>query len=330
MRVITASEYGPADVMRVEERPVPKPKSDEVVVEVKAAGVNLMDTNVRRGLVPTGISGPPPRTYALPLALGVDGAGVVVAVGDQSTAKIGDRVAWEHIPGSYAEMVAVPNERLVLISDDVTFAAAAGGLMQGMTAHYLSHVAVPVPKDAVVLVHSAGSGVGRMLTQLSTHRGARVIATVSKGHKAQPARDAGAWQVLVREEIEDLTAVIRELTDGKGVDIAFDGTGKTLFDTSVSALRFGGTFVTYGYAGGHIPPFNLFEQPHGVRFVFIRGDAPEQSIDQWHQRAAQVMHWIEDGTLDVLIDRTYRLEDAVTAHRDLESQETVGKLVLIP
>jgi NADPH2:quinone reductase len=321
MRVITASEYGPAEVLRVEERPVPKPTHDEVVVEVKAAGINLMDTNVRRGFVPA---------FGLPLAVGVDGAGIVVAVGDRSTAKVGDRVAWEHIPGSYAEMVAVPNDRLIPVPDAVTFEAAAGGLMQGLTAHYLSHVAVPVPKDAVVLVHSAGSGVGRMLTKLATHRGGRVIATVSKGHKAQPAHDAGAWQVLVREEIDDLDAAIRELTDGKGVDIAFDGTGKTLFDTSVSALRVGGTFVTYGYAGGPIPPINLWEQPHGVRFVFIRSDGPEQSIEQWRQRALQVMHWIEDGTLDVLIDRTYPLEDAVSAHRDLESRETVGKLLLIP
>lgn len=157
-----------------------------------------------------------------------------------------------------------------------------------------------------------------------------MIATVSKGQKAQSARDAGAWRVLVRDEIEDLTAVIRGLTDGKGVDIAFDGTGKTLFDPSVSALCVGGTFVTHGHAGGHIPPFNLWEQPHGVRFVFIRGDAPEQSIDEWRQRALQVMHWIEDRTLDVLVDRTYPLEDAATAHRDLESQQTVGKLLLIP
>jgi NADPH2:quinone reductase len=321
VRVITASEYGPAEVLRVEERPVPKPKRDEVVVEVKAAGINLMDSYARRGLVPT---------YKLPISVGVEGAGIVVAVGDQSTAKVGDRVAWEHIPGSYAEMVAVPNERLIPIPDAVTFEAAAGGLMQGLTAHYLSHVAVPVPNGAVVLVHSAGSGVGRMLTQLATHRGGRVIATVSKGHKAQPAIDAGAWQVLVREEIDDLQAAIRKLTDGKGVDIAFDGTGKTLFDTSVAALRVGGTFATYGYAGGHIPPINLWEQPHGVRFVSIRGDAPEQSIDHWRQRALEVTHWIEDGTLDVLIDRTYPLEDAVSAHRDLESQETVGKLLLIP
>jgi NADPH:quinone reductase len=300
VRVITAAEYGPAEVLRVEERPVPKPKRHEVVVEVKAAGVNLMDTNVRRGFVPA---------FGLPLAVGVDGAGIVVAVGDQSTAKVGDRVAWEHIPGSYAEVVAVRSDRLIPIPDAVTFEAAAGGLMQGLTAHYLSHVAVPVPKDAVVLVHSAGSGVGRMLTRLAVHRGGRVIATVSIG---------------------DLDAAIRELTDGKGVDIAFDGTGKTLFDTSVSALRVGGTFVTYGYAGGPIPPINLWEQPHGVRLVHIHADAPEQSIDQWRQRALQVMHWIEDGTLDVLIDRTYPLEDAVSAHRDLESQETVGKLLLIP
>jgi NADPH:quinone reductase len=314
------SEYGSPEVLSVEERPVPKPRSDEVVVEVKAAGLNLMDTYARRGLV---------SMYSLPLALGVDGAGVVAEVGEQSKVKVGDRVAWEHAPGSYADVVAVPNEHLIPIPQSVTFEAAAGGLMQGLTAHYLSHVAVPVPKDAVVLVHSAGSGVGRMLTQLATHRGGRVIATVSRGHKARSALDAGAWQVLVRDEIEDLGEAIRELTDGAGVDIVYDGTGKTLFDVSVSVLRVGGIFVTYGYAGGHIPPICLWEQPHGVHLIHIAG-APEQSADQWRERALQVMQWIEDGTLDVLIDRTYPLEGAATAHRDLESQETVGKLLLIP
>jgi NADPH2:quinone reductase len=314
------SEYGPPEVLSVEERPVPKPRSDEVVVEVKAAGLNLMDTYARRGLV---------SMYRLPLALGVDGAGVVAGVGEQSTVKVGDRVAWERAPGSYADVVTVPNEHLIPIPQSVTFEAAAGGLMQGLTAHYLSHVAVPVPEDATVLVHSAGSGVGRMLTQLATHRGGRVIATVSRGHKTRSALDAGAWQVLVRDEIEDLGEAIRELTDGAGVDIVYDGTGKTLFDVSVSVLRAGGIFVTYGYAGGHIPPISLWEQPHGVRLIHI-GGAPEQSAGQWRKRALQVMQWIEDGTLDVLIDRTYPLEDAATAHRDLESQETVGKLLLIP
>jgi NADPH2:quinone reductase len=200
-----------------------------------------MDTYARRGLVPI---------YRLPLTLGVDGAGVVIEAGEQSAVKAGDRVAWEHAPGSYADLVAVPDDRLIPIPGTVTFEAAAGGLMQGLTAHYLSHVAVPVPKDAVVVVHSAGSGVGRMLTQLTPQRGGRVIATVSRGHKARAALDAGAWQVLVRDETEDLGAAIRELTGGAGADIVYDGTGKALFDVSVSVLRAGGTFVTYGYSGG--------------------------------------------------------------------------------
>jgi NADPH2:quinone reductase len=320
MRVIAASEYGSPDVLRVEQRPVPRPRPDQVVVEVKAAGINLMDTYLRRGRVPSAPG---------PVALGVDGAGIETAVGDRATAKVGDRVAWEKVPGSYADMVAIPGERAVPIPDGVSFQAAAAGLMQGVTAQYLCHVAVPVPRDAVVLVHSAGSGVGRMLTQLATRRGGRVIGTVSRGYKAASALAAGAWKVLVRDEIGDLGAAIDELVDGKGVDIAFDGTGKTLFEVSVSALRVGGLFVTYGYAGGHIPPIDLWEQPHGVRLATIRGN-PEESIDQWRRRALQVMQWIEDGTLDVLIDRTYPLEDAASAHRDLESQDTVGKLLLIP
>lgn len=255
---------------------------------------------------------------------------MVIAVGDQSTAKIGDRVAWERAPGSYAEMVAVPDERLIPMPESVTFEAAAGGLMQGLTAQHLCYDAVPVPAGALVLVHSAASGVGRMLTQLITGRGGRVIATVSSAHKARPAAEAGAWQVLVREETKDLGTAIRDLTSGAGVDIVFDGTGKTLFDVSISALHFRGVFVHYGRAGGSIPPLNLWDQPDGVHLVRCRGDAPYESIDQWWRRASQVMRWIDDGRLDVLIDRTYPLQEAAAAHRDIESQKTVGKLLLLP
>ncbi len=324
MRVVTASQYGSPDVLHVEERPVPRPEPGEVLVEVKAAGLNLMDTYIRRGMHAG------PFGQAPPLSFGVDGAGVVTAAGDQAIAKAGDRVAWIGVLGSYADMVAVPNDVLVPVPEGVSFEAAAGGLMQGLTAQYLSHVGVPVPKDAVVVVHSAGSGVGRMLTQLAAHRGGRVIATVSRAHKAAAAREAGAWQVLVRDETEDLGAAIRELAGGNGVDIVFDGTGKTLFDVSVSVLRVGGIFATYGYAGGPIPPISLGDQPHGVHLVHVRANGPELTAGQWRQRAQQVMGWIKDGTLDVLIDRTYPLEDAASAHRDLESQDTVGKLLLIP
>jgi NADPH:quinone reductase len=320
MRVISAPGFGPPEVLRIQERPIPRPMADQVIVEVKAAGVNLMDSYLRRGMHPSA---------PLPLVLGVEGAGVVIAVGDQSTAKVGSRAAWERVPGSYAEMVAVPDERLIPMPESVTFEAAAGGLMQALTAQHLCYDAVPVPDGAVVLVHSAASGVGRMLTQLVTGRGGRVIATVSGAQKARPAAEAGAWRVLVRDETEDLGAAIRDLTGG-GVDVVFDGTGKTLFDVSISALHFKGVFVHYGRAGGPIPPLNLWDQPDGVHLVHCRGDADYESIDQWRRRASQVMQWIEDGTLDVLVDRTYPLHDAAEAHRDIESGRTVGKLLLIP
>ena len=151
MRVITAPGFGPPEVLRIQERPIPHPKADEVVVEVRAAGVDLMDSYLRRGMHPSA---------PLPLVLGVEGAGVVIAVGDQLAAKIGDRVAWQGVPGSYAEMVAIRDERLIPMPESVTFEAAAGGLMQGLTAQHLCYDAVPVPDGAVVLVHSAASGVG--------------------------------------------------------------------------------------------------------------------------------------------------------------------------
>jgi len=321
MRIITASEFGTPDVLRVEERPVPKPGPDEVVVEVKAAGLNLTDTYLRRGMI---------ESAPLPLTFGLDGAGVVVAVGKESTVNVGDRVAWERVPGSYAEYMAVPNESVIPLSPDVTFETAAGGLMQGLTAHYLCYTLLTVPEDAVALVHSAASGVGRMLTQLIKRQGGRVIATVSRGHKARSAVEAGAWKVLVRDEVEDLAGAIRDLTNGEGVDIVFDGTGKTLFDVSISSLHSGGTFVYYGRAGGRIPPIDLWEQPDGVRLVHSTGKGAQETVDQWRDRSLQVMKLIGDGTLDVLIDRTYPLEDAARAHSDLESQETVGKLLLLP
>jgi len=324
MRFVTAWRHGSPDVLCVEERPVPEPEPGGVVVEVKAAGLNLMDTYVRRGMHAGPWVGDPP------LSFGVDGAGLVAAAGEGAIAKPGDRVAWVGVAGSYADMLAVPNDVLVPVPEGVSFEAAAGGLMQGMTAQYLTYVGVPVPEGAAVVVHSAGSGVGRMVTQLVARRGGRVIATVSRAHKAAAARQAGAWQVLVRDETGDLGAAIRELAGGSGADIVFDGTGKTLFDVSVSALRVGGIFVTYGYAGGEIPPISLLHQPHGVHLVRIRPNGPEQTAAQWRERAGQVMGWIKDGSLDVLIDRTYPLEDAASAHRDLESQDTVGKLLLIP
>ena len=268
MRVISASKFWPPEVLRIEERPIPDPKAGEVIVEVKAAGINLMDSYLRRGLHPSA---------PLPLVLGVEGAGVVIAVDGQSTARIGDRVAWQGVPGSYAEMVAVPDERLIPIPESVTFEAAAGGLMQGLTAQHLCYDAVPVPDGAVVLVHSAASGVGRMLTHLVTRRGGRVIATVSRAHKARPATEAGAWQVPVRDQTADLGAAIRDLTGGSGVDVVFDGTGKTLFDVSISALHFKGVFVHYGRAGGPIPPLNLWDQPDGVHLVRASGVMPLMS-----------------------------------------------------
>jgi NADPH:quinone reductase len=169
-----------------------------------------------------------------------------------------------------------------------------------------------------------------MLTQLVTRRGGRVIATVSRAHKALAALNAGAWRVLVRDHTDDLAAAIRDLTGGNGVDIAFDGAGKTLFDISISSLHFGGVFVHHGRAGGPIPPLSLWDQPDGVHLLYSRGDAAHESIEQWRRRAAQVMQWIDDGTLEVLVDRTYPLEDTATAHHDLESQETVGELLLVP
>ncbi len=321
MRVVVATAHGAPDVLEIQERPPSNPSAGEVRVDVHAAGVNFMDTYLRRGML---------QVIPPPFVPGVDGAGVVTAVGEGVDAQVGDRVAWERVMGSYAEELIVPADRLVPVPDTVALQTAAAGLMQALTAHHLCHAAVDTGNGDVALVHSAASGVGRMLTQIITRRGGRVIATVSKQGKVPIAQAAGASDVLVRDQQVDLAAEVRRLTKGRGVDVVFDGTGADSYRASIDATRYGGTFVHFGQAGGPIPPLDLWEQPDGVKLMRSRGDAIGATPEQTLARACEVFSWIADGTLDVLIGQTYSLAEASRAHADIESQSTVGKLLLLP
>jgi NADPH2:quinone reductase len=317
--VVTA--YGGPEVLALTEHPPLVPADGELVVAVHAAGVNFMDTYLRRGtgmVIPT------------PFVLGVDGAGVVSAVGDGvDDFAVGDRVVWERVIGSYADEVKVRSEQLVRVPDDVALDVAAAGLMQALTAHHLSHTAVDAGAGTTALVHSAASGVGRMLTQFISRRGGRVIATVSQPQKAAIAAAAGADVVLARSEETDLAARVRELTDGRGVDVVYDGTGASACAASIASVAYGGTFVHFGQAGGPIPPLDLWEQPDGVRLMRSRGDRPGASAEAVAERSAEIMALIGTGEIDVLIGGRYPLEEAVQAHVDIESQSTSGKLMLV-
>jgi NADPH:quinone reductase len=321
VRAIQITENGGTDVLKAVDLPVPDAQPGEVVVEVGAAGVNYIDTYHRGGVYQVN----------LPLVLGLEGAGRVTAVGDGVTdVAVGDRVAWTNTPGSYAEHVAVPAEETVPVPDAVDDVSAVGALLQGMTAWILVNTTYPVQPGDDVLVHAAAGGVGLLLTQLATGRGARVIATVSTAEKEELARAAGAAEVL--RYSDDLAERVRDLTGGVGVAVAYDGVGKSTFDASMDSLRRRGMLVLFGAASGPVPPVDpqrlnaagstYLTRPKLFDYVKTR--------DELSARAAAVYDAVADGTLDVRIGQRYPLAEARAAHEDLQGRRTTGKLLLVP
>jgi NADPH2:quinone reductase len=322
MKAVIVTRTGGPEVLEVQDRPVPEPGPGELRVAVGAAGVNFIDTYQRSGVYPV----------PLPLILGGEGSGTVEAAGPGVTEfSPGDRVAWSAAPGSYAEKVLVDAERAVPVPDGVTAEQAAAVMLQGMTAHYLSHSTYPVRPGDVALVHAAAGGVGLLLTQLVVRRGGRVIGTVSTEAKEKLAREAGAADVIRYTET-DFAPVARELTGGRGVDVVYDGVGRTTFDGSLASLRIRGMMVLFGGSSGQVPPFDIqrlnssgslfLTRPHLMHYVLTRAELLE--------RAGDVLGLVARGELSVRIGGTYPLAEARTAHEDLESRRTTGKLLLIP
>ncbi len=308
--------------MELVELPVPQPKPNEAVVKLAASGVNFIDVYIREGRYKS----PPP------FVLGQEGAGVVNAVGASvTTVKNGDRVAWTGLMGSYAEYAAVPADRLVPIPDGVTDQQAGAAMLQGMTAHYLSHDTYPLKRGETALVHAAAGGVGLLLVQMAHHIGARVIATVSTDDKARLAREAGADEVILYTQ-SDFEAETKRLTGGKGVDVVYDSVGKTTFDKGLNVLRPRGVMVLFGGSSGAVPPFDLIAlsqkgslyvtRPTLVNYIATR--------EELMSRSGAVFGMMAAGKLKLRIEHTYPLAEAQRAHRDLEGRKTTGKLLLIP
>ncbi|HEY0816429.1 MAG TPA: quinone oxidoreductase [Pseudonocardia sp.] len=321
MRAIQISETGGPDVLKLAELPTPEPGPGEVVVEVGAAGVNYIDTYHRGGGYP----------MALPFVPGLEGCGRVVAVGDGVVdLAVGDRVAWSDALGSYAEAVAVPAEKAVPVPENVSDELAVGALLQGMTAWFLVNTTYPVQPGDDVLVHAAAGGVGLLLTQLATARGARVIATVSSAEKEQLAKAAGAVDVL--RYSDDLAGQVRDLTGGVGVAVAYDGVGASTFDASMDSLRRRGMLVLFGAASGPVPPVDPQRLNAGGSLYLTRPTLFHHvhSREELLATSGAVFSAVGDGTLDVRIGHRYPLTAARAAHEDLHARRTTGKLVLTP
>src|SRR5258706_12858631 len=322
MKAIQVSQTGGPEVLKLVDLPVPEPKPNEAVVEIKAAGVNFIDVYFREGRYPA----------PLPFVNGQEAAGVVASVGaDVTNVKAGDRVAYTGALGSYADYAAVPADRLVAIPEQIDFPQAAAAMLQGMTAHYLSHSSYKIERGETALVHAAAGGVGLLLVQMCKLLGARVIGTAGSEEKAALARGAGADEVIVYTT-HDFEAETKRLTDGKGVHGVYDGVGKTTFEKDLNVLRLRGYLVLFGGASGAVPPFDLLElTKHGSLFV-TRPSLQHYvaSHEELEQRSGDVLQMIVRGDLKLRIHRTYGLAEAEQAHRDLEGRRTTGKLLLIP
>ncbi|HTU86652.1 MAG TPA: quinone oxidoreductase [Solirubrobacteraceae bacterium] len=312
MRAIWFERNGGPEVLELREVPAPTPGEGEVLVDVEAIGVNYRDVYEREG---GGYGSPPPAI------IGVEGAGRIHDTGE--------RVAWAHVAGSYAEQVAAPRDRLVPVPDDVPCEVAAAALLQGMTAHYLAADSYPVQPGDAVLVHAAAGGVGLLLTQIVKARGGRVIATTSTEKKAALARDAGADETIGYDGFAER---VREITGGEGVRAVYDGVGQATFTDGLKALGPAGRMILYGAASGQPDPLDLrVLAPAGSLYVQrptlqTYTSTPEQLRDL----AGSLFGHIERRDLKVRIGARYPLEEARQAHEDLEARQTTGKLLLIP
>jgi len=330
MRAIRVDAFGGPDVLQVVELPTPEPQEGEALVCHTAIGVNFVDTQHRAGA---------PYSMVLPFIPGTEAAGIVAAVGPAVTGvQVGDRVAYAGVmPGVYAECAAVPAVRLVPVPEGLDMRMAAAALLQGTTAHYLSHSAYPLQPGDTALVHAAAGGVGRLLVQLAKQRGASVIAVVSNQAKARIARADGAEHTIVASA-SGFAAEVRRLTNGRGVDVVYDSVGQATFEESLAALRARGLLVAYGQASGAVPPFDIvqlagFNRPPGNGSLFITWSSNADytaTREELLWRARDVFDGMLNGTLRVEIAETFALSEAATAHRLLESRTLIGKLILIP
>jgi len=322
MKAIQVARVGGPEVLTLVDLPVPDPKPNEALVQVNAAGVNFIDVYFREGRYPA----------PLPFINGQEAAGIVAAVGqDVRTLRLGDRVAYTGMLGSYAEYATVPADRLVQIPEGLNFEQAAAAMLQGMTAHYLSHSTYPIKINDTVLIHAAAGGVGLLLVQMAKRLGARVIATAGSKAKAELARGAGADEVIIYTEQDFETETLR-LTDKQGVQVVYDGVGKDTFARDLNVLRPRGYLVLFGGASGSVPAFDLLElTKHGSLFV-TRPSLQHYvaSRSELEQRSNDVLQMIVRGQLKLRIHKKYPLEDVRQAHLDLEGRKTTGKVLLIP
>ena len=322
MKQIQVAQTGGPDQMQLVDVPIPTPGPGQAVVKIASTGVNFIDIYFRIGLYKADP----------PISLGQEAAGVVQATGPGVTeVKEGDRVAYAMNRGSYAEYALVPASNLVKLPEGVDFETGAAAMLQGMTAHYLTHSTFALKPGDTALVHAAAGGAGRLIVQMAKMLGARVFGTVSTEEKAALTREAGCDEVIFYTK-QDFDTEVRRLTDGRGVDVIYDSVGASTFLKGLNCIRPRGMMALFGQSSGAVPPFDpSILNVKGSLFMTRPSLAHHcANREELLRRAGDVLNWVKSGKLKLRIERTYPLSEAGQAHRDLEGRGTAGKLLLKP
>jgi NADPH2:quinone reductase len=322
MKAIQIRATGGPEVLQLAELPIPEPGPGQVLIRVEAIGVNFIEIYFRKGVYKA----------VLPLTPGSEAAGTVEELGPGVKGfAAGDVVASTSVLGSYAEYALVSAAQLVKVPAALSPEQAAAAMLQGMTAHYLSHSTFPLHAGQTALVHAGAGGVGLLLTQMATRLGARVITTVSTPEKAALSREAGAADVILYTK-KDFEEEVKRLTGGKGVDVVYDSVGKTTFEGSLNCLKPRGLLALFGASSGPVPPFDpillnkkgslFLTRPSLVHYVATRAEL------EW--RSGDVLNWVAKGELKLRTEFVYPLTEAAQAHTDIEARKTTGKVLLEP
>jgi NADPH2:quinone reductase len=322
VKAIRVHATGGPEVLRYEDVPRPSPGPGQALVRIEAIGLNFIEVYQRTGLY----------HVPLPFTPGTEAAGTVVEIGPKVNAVTGgQRVASTNFSGADAEYALAPADRLVVLPDGVSTRIGAAAMLQGMTAHYLSHSTYALSRQDTCLIHAAAGGVGLLLCQMARRLGARVIGTVSTEEKAELARQAGADEVILYTQ-QDFETETKRVTGGKGVQVVFDSVGRTTFSKGLNCLMPRGMMILYGQSSGPVEPLDpqvlsqkgslFLTRPTIHHYISTRAELLD--------RASAVLDWISDGSLDVRIGGEFPLAAAAEAHQELEGRKTTGKVLLIP
>lgn len=328
MKAIRIHAYGGPEVMKWEELPTPIPGPGQALVRVHAASVNFLDVQKRRGELAGQAfykrAGGEPE---FPATLGSQGVGVVDAIGAEvKNVHVGDRVSF--VGASYATHAVVPEARLMVIPEGISFEQAAAGMNQGFLAYAFTNFAYPVKRGDWCLVQAAAGGIGLLICQMAKIRGGHVIGVTSTVEKAKYVREAGADEVIIPKQ-SDVAVEARRITEGRGVNVVYDGVGKDTFEASLDSLAPGGYLVIYGQSSGYVPPFDLMTlQEKGSVFITRTNGLPY--LKEYPNYLRLFVDWIRDGKLSIRIDRTYPLAEAAQAHKVFEERKICGRVLLIP